>query len=178
MSQQKKMTFETPIGKAMYPWLNKPDTQFDSEGKYKVDLRLKKDEAAGLLADIRKAAADAFGDKAATATLPFKMDDDTGEVIVKTKSKYRPLISDSTGQVIPEHNLPNIFGGSQLRVKGTLTNYVAGGRHGISMQLGGVQIVQLTDNSNTAGIAFAPVENGFVAANDNAEAADGAAYNF
>jgi hypothetical protein len=178
MSKMKKMIFKTPTGKAMYPYLNRPDTQFDSEGKYKVDLRLKKEEAAGLLADIRKAAKEAFGDKADTATLPFEMDADTGEVIVKTKSKYRPQICDSTGQVLPEHKVPNIFGGSQLVLGGTLTHYTAGGRHGISMQLGGVQIVNLTENANTAGIAFAPVEGGFVAANDNDEASEEAAYNF
>ena len=50
------------------------------------------------------------------------------------------------------------------------------------MQLGAVQLVKLSENSNTAGIQFAAVEGGYVAAasNDNAAPAEEAegSYNF
>ena len=66
-----------------------------------------------------------------------------------------------------------------MKLAGTLYPYTAGGRHGISMQLGAVQLIRLSESSNTAGIQFAAVEGGFVAANDNAasDTAEGS-YNF
>ena len=35
----KKPTFMTSKGQAVYPWLNKPDTQFDANGVYKCQLK-------------------------------------------------------------------------------------------------------------------------------------------
>ena len=50
---------------------------------------------------------------------------------------------------------------------------------GISLQLAGVQIIELSEGSN-GGVSFAAEEGGFVAANDNDndEGAQGAGYNF
>ena len=180
MSQKaKKTTFSTPQGIAQYPWLNRPDVQFDAAGQFKVNLRVSKDEAKPLMEEVRKAANDAFGDKAKSATMPYVQDEETGDVIFKTKSRYQPKAVDSTGKVIPTGSLPEIFGGSEMKLAGTLYPYTAGGRHGISMQLGAVQLIKLSESSNTAGIQFAAVEGGFVAANDNAatDTAEGS-YNF
>lgn len=175
----KKVTFKTPQGIAQYPWINKPDTQFDANGQYKVNLRLKKSEAEPLIKSIKAAANDAFGDKAKSATLPIINDEETGDIIFKTKSKYQPLVVDSTGATIPSHSLPAIFGGSELLLSGTVFPYNAGGRHGVALQLGGVQIVNLSENANTVGIQFGEVEGGFVAANDNVETSESeGSYNF
>jgi hypothetical protein len=172
MSNQnaKKAIFKTPVGVAQYPWLNSPDTQFDTAGQYKVNLRLSPEDAKPLMEEVREAAKAAFGEKAKSATMPFVQDADTGEYIFKTKSRYQPKACDSTGKVIPTGQLPQIFGGSEMSLAGTLFPYQAGGRHGISMQLGAVQLVKLSESSNTAGIQFAAVEGGYVAAasNDNA----------
>ena len=40
-----KAKFTSPKGTAMWPWLSKPDTRFDAEGKYKSDLLVKKEDA-------------------------------------------------------------------------------------------------------------------------------------
>ena len=48
-----KASFKTPRGIAMYPYINKADTQFDSAGKYKVNLRLKKEDAKEAMRDCR-----------------------------------------------------------------------------------------------------------------------------
>ena len=176
-TKTKKPTFTTPAGIAQYPWLNNPDTQFDHAGQYKVNLRLTQEDAKPLLAEVQKAANDAFGDKAKTASLPIVKDEETGDVIIKTKSKYQPSVCDSTGKVIPAHKLPNIFGGTEMKLAGTLFPYSAGGRHGISMQLGAVQLIKLSEGSN-AGVSFGVVEGGFVAANDNAEDGEEGSYNF
>ena len=83
MSQSKKTPFTSPTGIAQYPWLNKPDTQFDAVGQYKVNLRLSKEDAAPLIKTAKKIANDAFGDKAKSAKLPFKNDDETGEIMIR-----------------------------------------------------------------------------------------------
>jgi len=174
----KKITFKTPQGIAQYPWLNNPDTQFDAEGHYKCNLRLSEAEAKPLMDEVRKAANDAFGDKAKSAALPFAKDAETGDVIVKTKSKFQPSVCDSSGKVVPAHNLPRIFGGSEVKLAGTLYPYSKGNGHGISMQLGAVQLIKLSENSNT-GHQFGEVEGGFVAANDNvADSEEEGSYNF
>jgi len=49
MSKLKLPRFMTPKGKAVYPHLIEPDTKFDPEGVYKVDLSIPADEAAPLV---------------------------------------------------------------------------------------------------------------------------------
>ena len=94
-----------------------------------------------------------------------------------TKSKFQPKFVDSTGQLISTNNVPQIYGGSTLKLAGTIYPYTAGGRIGVSLQLAGVQIIELSEGSGV-GVAFEAEEGGFVAANDNAPSRGGKAYNF
>jgi hypothetical protein len=185
---KKKLTFSTAKGIAMYPWLNKADFQFDSNGQFKVNLKLDKADAADLIKAVQEAANNEFGTKEAqNVRLPFKTDEDTGQLIIVTKSKFRPKIMDSQGNLISENNVPPIYGGSTLKLAGTIYPYVAGGNKGVSLQLAGVQIVELSQGE-TSSVSFAAEEGGFVAANDNLSAANdnqpaaegdgGQAYNF
>ena len=50
-----------------YPWLNKADFQFDSNGQFKVNLKVSKEEGQQLVDQVKEAAAEAFGAKAAKA---------------------------------------------------------------------------------------------------------------
>lgn len=162
----KKMTFRTTKGIAMYPWLNRADFQFDSNGQFKVNLRVSQDDGKAIVEAAKAAAQEAFGAKAKSARMPFKTDEDTGELIIVTKSKFKPKFMDSTGQLISENNVPPIYGGSTLKLAGTMYPYTAGGNSGVSLQLAGVQIIELSEGSN-GGISFEAEENGFVADNDN-----------
>jgi len=176
----KKLAFTSPQGVAVYPWLNVPDTQFDTAGQYKVKLRMNKDDAKPIIDMVKKAANDAFGDKAKSAKLPFTNDPETGDIIMASKSKFAPSFCDSTGAVIADGNKPQIFGGSEIKLAGTIYPYNTGGNVGISLQLGAVQVIKLAERSGGGGQAsFAPVEDGFVAANDNTPSdEDGGDYNF
>ena len=176
MSKQKNKPFRTPQGVAQYPWLNKADFQFDSAGQFKVGLRVKPDEAKELMAAAQEAANDAFGADGKSARMPFKTDNETGEVIITAKSKYKPKFVDSSGALIGQDNEPAIYGGSTLKLAGSMYPYNAGGQKGISLQLAGVQIIELSQG-NAGSFSFDAVDGGFVAANDNAEAAGGE-YNF
>ena len=46
---EKLIEFTTPKGIAQYPWLSKPDTKFNEEGVYKVDLIIPKSDAIPLI---------------------------------------------------------------------------------------------------------------------------------
>jgi len=46
MSEQKNIT---RVGEAVFPYLTKPDTEYNSEGVYHVKLKLKKDKASELV---------------------------------------------------------------------------------------------------------------------------------
>lgn len=180
MSQQKK-AFTSPSGTAMYPWLNTPDTQFDATGQYKCNLRMTPEQAKPLIDQVKQVANDTFGAKAKSAKLPFKNDEETGDVILITKSKYKPKFVDSQGATIGDHSVPQIFGGSELKLAGSMYPYNAGGSIGVSMQLGAVQVINVAERSNQSGsYAFEPVKDGFVAANDNEAPSDedGGSYNF
>jgi len=178
----KKITFKTPQGIAQYPWLNNPDTQFDAEGHYKCNLRLSEAEAKPLMDEVRKAANDAFGDKSKNAKMPWKVDDETGEVVLITKSKFAPRFVDSTGQVIPDSKAPQVNSGSTIKAAGTMFPYNAGGNMGISLQLSGVQIIELAARGD-GDLGFGNEGDGFVAAaeNDNISnngGSEDASYNF
>ena len=47
-------TFTTPTGVANYPYISKPDTQFDAEGVYKVTLAVPEEEAKPIIDLINK----------------------------------------------------------------------------------------------------------------------------
>ena len=161
----KKNLFTTPKGVAQYPWLNTADTQYDANGKYKCNLRVGVADAKDLMAQLKAAASEEFGSKANTARMPFKVDQETGEVVFSASSKYQPRFVDTTGQLIEEGQAPQIYGGSTLKLAGSLYCYNSGGAGiGISLQLSGVQIIDLAPPKS---IQFEAEEGGFVAANDN-----------
>ena len=163
-----KVTFETYKGKAEYPWLNIPDTQFDPEGKFKTGLRVPADQCKELRDKIRQFAQDEFGKKAENARVPYKTDPDTGEIILNAKSNYQPKVYDSKGQIIVPSNIPQIWGGSVLKMGGTLHAYNSGGIIGVCLQLTKIQVIDLAERQDDGG-GFAPEEGSFVAAEHNNE---------
>ena len=186
MTQNKKMNFSTGSGIAQYPWLTKPDYAFDSNGQYKVNLKVPAKDAKDLMDEIKTIAKNEFGDKASSARMPWKTDAETGEIVIITKSKFKPKIVDSAGHMIRDDQTPPIYGGSTLKLAGTIYPYKQGGNVGVSLQLAGVQIIDLVSEAQGGGsVNFAPVDGGFVAANDNpandndeAEEASEGSYNF
>ena len=57
-----------------------------------------KEDAKPLIDAVRKAANDAFGDKAKSAKLPFQNDPETGDVIMAAKSKSSHSLSIAQAQ--------------------------------------------------------------------------------
>ena len=174
-----KITFVTPKGVAAYPYISKADYQYNAEGVFKTKLRVEEADAAELIQTIEAVANDNFGSKAKAAKLPWKKDPETGMIEFAVKSKFKPKVVDSGGKPIPETSTPAIYGGSTLKIAGVVFPYNAGGNIGVSLQMGGVQIVELAEASGGS-FDFGVEEGGFThneAANDN-EASNGEAYNF
>ena len=165
-----KKTFTTYKGVAVYPHLNKPDYAFNTDGIYTTKLRVPADQAKELMDTVQAVAQDEFGKKATSAKLPWKIDEDTGEVVFVAKSKFRSKFMDSSGKMIPDHSVPEIYGGSVLKLAGTLYPWNAGGSHGVTLQLAAAQVITLADP--VGNFAFEAEEGGYIASNDNNAAAN------
>ncbi len=104
-NKRKRVRLTTPAGVASYPYLTKPDTQFNSDGDFKVDLVLDKEEHADFLARIDELAEKAF-DKAVKQLkkekkmaqakqlekhIPYEdiYDEETGEPTGQVKVKFK-----------------------------------------------------------------------------------------
>lgn len=157
-----KVKFVSPKGRAKYPWLNKPDTQFSPEGVFKTSLIL--EDSKAFIKQLQDIAKEEFGPKAKTK-LPFDTDEETGETFIKVKSKYQPKFYDSTGQILTGSQVPNLWGGSVMKVGGFITTYQVSGQKGISLQLTKVQIIEPVTSGDDSG--FDSVEGGFVATEED-----------
>ena len=169
--------FTTPKGIAQYPWLSKPDTKFDEEGQYKVNLILSQEDAKPLIQQINESFAQNLkeetkknkGKDIKTANPPYsdELDDDdkpTGNIVIKFKSKaiYPPAIFDAQGNVMKDSN---IWGGSEIRVNGSIAPYyvpLIGA--GVSLRLRAVQVIEYVEGGTGSAdrFGFEEVEGGFV----------------
>ena len=140
-----KIKYQTPLGRARFPHLSKPDTAFDTvTPKFKVEIVMSAADAAPLVAKIREECVLVHGK--ASYRAPITVDEETGEVAFKVQSKYMPVFIDSTGAVIDcedPANIPNIGGGSEIRAGGTLNIYEVSGTKGVALMLNTIQISSL-----------------------------------
>jgi hypothetical protein len=160
----------TPTGVAVYPYLTKPDTQFDSDGEFKVGLVLPLSEAQSLMDSIDTAMSESLekaksenptkAKKIKAANPPYTevTDEDsneTGEIKFNFKMKakittkdgtvinQRPGIFDAAGQPIMN---ATIGGGSKMKVSAELVPYftdLVGA--GITLRLKAVQVIELVE---------------------------------
>lgn len=90
----KKPRFITPLGEANYPYLNKPDTKFDADGVYRVNLNLDDTpefqalitKLEGILSEFKKEAVEQ-GKKINGVKPLFETDEQTGRPYMKFKQK-------------------------------------------------------------------------------------------
>lgn len=162
MAQFNRVKFISSAGRAQYPWLNKPDTAFGGEPKYKTNVIV--EDGSELQKLCQELAESEFGPKASRSRMPFDLDEDTGEVVIKVKSKYAPTFFDASGQPLVGKQVPNIWAGSIIRVGGYAAPYSVSGSTGIMLQLTKVQIIEPAKGSGgDSADGFDAVEGGFVA---------------
>lgn len=161
MSKQNIVRITSPAGIAVYPKLEKPDTKFDANGVYSVDLDLDKASAEELIVKLTKVAdADyaneckAKGKKSLKrADMPWKETED-GKIRFKFKLKakggsgekqwdQKPALFDAKGN--PVANI-NVGSGSTVKVAFDAAPYfTAMVGHGISLRLRAVQVIELRE---------------------------------
>lgn len=190
MSDKKKAPrFVSPKGAASYPYLTKPDTKFNPDGDYKVNLIVQAEDAAQAIelltkeheASVAKAKAENKGKRVKEGELPF-IENDDGTVTFKFKLKakvtpkkgdpfeQKPALFDAKGK--PLTGEPKIGGGSTIKVSYEIIPYftaIAGA--GVSLRLKAVQILELKEfggGGNAEGYGFGEEEGGFEADEDDA----------
>ena len=168
MSYRKHKKITTPVGTAVFPRLNEPDTQYDKDGLYNVVLRLPSEEAEETIAAITevfkenlKSVSKEKGKKVKQAPLPIKNVEDedgspTGEVDIKFKLRavgkkdgqsweQRPALFDSSGKPCSE----NIGGGSTIKVGAEVVPYFTSSIGAVvTLRLKAVQVVNLVEFSS------------------------------
>lgn len=165
-----KAKFVTTKGAAQWPWLNKPDTRFDTDGKYKADLLVKADEAKDFMSAAKALFVEEFGEKMLPkAKWPFEKDDESGAVRIRAKSSNKPGLFDAKGNTITADL--NVGNGSTIKMAGVMSTYDAGGNKGVTAYLNSVQIIDLVefggnDFEEEDGYVF---ESSNEATNDNSE---------
>lgn len=159
MSKQNIIRITTPAGIAVYPKIEKPDTKFNADGVYTIDLDLDQQDAGELTTKLTQIADAAYaaeckakGKKALKRSdMPWKETED-GKIRFKFKLKakggtgekqwdQKPAIFDAKGTPIKD---VNVGSGSTVKVAFEAVPYfTAMVGHGISLRLRAVQILEL-----------------------------------
>jgi hypothetical protein len=124
--------------------------------------------AEKIMAVVDRVVADAFpGEDPSTLSIPIDTEEETGNVILKMKTKFPPKYTDAAGSPIVGKDIPNVWGGSTLQAYGNVKAYeVNKNQRGISLQLNTVQVIALVEGGKPDG--FEAVE-GYTASTSHEE---------
>ena len=181
---EKNPRYVTPTGIAMYPWLNKPDTKFDPDGLYHVNLKFEKEspELDFLLKDLEKMLEDYYQaacDNPKYAKFKSKIqkadifeEDDEGCKVLKFKQKAviksvkgtfnaKIALFDSKGKPSKD----TVGGGSQIKVCFSAIPYFVPSTKtvGLTLRPVAVQIISLQsiNGSSAESYGFKSEEGGY-----------------
>lgn len=179
MAKPKVPRYTTPKGVAQYPYLNNPDTKFNPDGDYKVTLVLSAEDSNAitqfldeqLALSVAEATKANPGKKIKTADVPYRLNEETGEVSINFKLKakvtpqkgepfeQKPAIFDAKG--VPLRDV-NVGGGSKIKVSYEVypfyTSLIGAG---ITLRLKAAQVIDLVEyngGSNSADYGFGKEE--------------------
>jgi hypothetical protein len=174
----------TPVGTAKWPWLNEPDTKFNPDGEYRVELVLAEDDGVSLEARLKEIRDKAFAEykKAGGGRgvklaphFPISVNQEDGTFSVKAKLKakiatrsgrtweQRPVLFDSRGT--PIKGEIRIGSGSRIRLSLEVAPFNAPSIGvGVTLRLRGVQVIEVKEpKANSAtDFGFGAEETGFV----------------
>lgn len=177
MRKTKLKTEISPKGIFVYPWLTKPDTEYNAAGEYKLSLRVGAEEAAPLMKLIDDAVAANLkavekdkGKKVKRVDPPYIVEDD-GTVLFRFKMTASGKRKDSGEDwsqkpVLKDHKLSDlsddvsIWGGTVGRVAFSIFPYfVAGTGAGVKLRLKAVQVIKLVSGGSDFGFDEEPGED-------------------
>ena len=164
MPSPKKPRYTTPTGIAQYPWLNKPDTKFNPDGEFKVNLEVDSESAQALVTFLDEQFAQAVaqakkenpGKKIKEGSPGYEVNEETGKVTFKfkTKAKVTTKSGDTFDQKValfdakgkPLSPAPNIGGGSKIKVAfEVMPYYTSMVGAGLSLRVKAAQIIELVE---------------------------------
>jgi len=151
--------FTTPVGIAVYPKLEKPDTKFDANGVYSVDLDIVEADAEKLINTLTGIASKDYEEECKAkgkkslkrADFPWKNTED-GKIRFKFKLKakggtgekqwdQKPALFDAQGNPVKDLNVGS---GSTIKVAFDVVPYFTSMvGHGLSLRLRAVQVLEL-----------------------------------
>ena len=180
---QKPEAFVTPVGRTMWASIIEPNTKFDAEGKYMMDMlfepkqveevKAKLDSLLTSFVDEKKKELKANKSNSYTVAPIFKEAIDqegnlTGDWMLRSKQYTKTFdgapqkirLADSTGKVLKDFNKA-VGNGSKVRAKLYPKPYymASSNTFGISMLINAVQIIDLVEYE--AGGGFDSVDGGF-----------------
>jgi hypothetical protein len=143
MSKTKRPMEISPIGEVRYSWLSKPqpphpkNKQKDAKAKYSITLLMPINDP--------KVKAWGAGVKAILPDThyPFKVDEDTGDLLVKFSSEFAPRIVDAKRNDLPPGRYPAAK--STVKVAYIASTYDTGSNKGVTLYLQGVQVLALVE---------------------------------
>ena len=178
-----KKTLTSPKGVAVWPKVNRPDTKFNADGVYTVDLRLEGNPAEGLKAVIGGYINDSYdtavkdnpkAKKSIVKAFPYKAEtdeegDETGATLFRFKRKAVGK-NGKTGETWK--NTVKLFdakgspcavqvgGGSDVRVSFTIRSYYMSSTKnaGVTLDLLAVQIIKLVQGGSAESYGFSQEE--------------------
>ena len=146
----------TRVGEAIFPYLTKPDTDYNSEGVYHVKLKLKKDKSKELVKRIEEVISQQIAehhklhpsstDLIKRAPKPYAEDEkDKDSYIFKFKSKFKPKLYDKQGEPLDETK--SIWGGTTMAVSYQTAGYRQSIGVGCTLRLVDCQIDNLVEGT-------------------------------
>ncbi len=178
MTQKKKRTFikmTTPVGRAAYAWLNKPDAKFNPDKPvYKLTLLVPEGPEADAfeqkIVEAGKAAAEKDGVKLKkNFGIPVKRYEDDenpkeefkGFVRFSFKSPKKPLVIDSKKNPLPEDVF--VMSGDDVRASVSVAAWASALGSGLSVYMNGVQLIAKNATGGGSSGDFDEYEGGFAA---------------
>lgn len=176
MTTKDKVFIKTPVGVMLWPWLQKPDTQYKKEGEYHLKIRFDKSSAAlNEVLDKMQAVLDAFHkEESAKSKKPIAKGDipvivEGNATILKASMiatgtnrttgeefTQKPALFDRFGN--PWDETVRITNGSSGLFEAEVYPYVVKGTVGVKLRLKRVQLATLAEGSGTSP-AIEPIED-------------------
>jgi hypothetical protein len=134
---------KTPKGTASRVFLARPDTKFDTTGKFRLDLTIPAANAGQIITTLRAVATTIPGPTDGGATMPYVENSDR-TITLRFRGKTRPNVYDSRGSMVAPETLDNLHigTGATLRVIGEASAYQGFGG-GVTLYLLEVQVIHL-----------------------------------
>ena len=174
-----RKTVVTPVGTAIYPWLNTPDSRF-GDPTYKVNLRLTGEDATKFIAQVdalKEEAMAHLGVKDLIVPIVPALDDDKNEIpgAFDVKTKAKAFFKQSDGSMV-ENNLTivdaqknpmdesagTIWGGSKIKLALNVGAVATSIYQGLMLRINAVQVIELVTGGQGGANAF-DKEDGFTA---------------